>query len=753
MCPYPHPRYVNRDLSWLEFNRRVLAQAEDERVPLLERVKFLAIFSSNLDEFFMKRVGLLKRRQEDPARRDRPGPAGLTADELAPMVRAVVEEQQTRQSDIWHHSVLPALTDAGVRIQRYQTLDKSHRDWLDQWYDANVFPILTPLAVDPSHRFPFISNLSENFGLMLVREQGGQVTQRSFARIKIPGVVPRFVRLPTPDQGTREVDLVALDDLIAHNLERLFPGRRIDQVIPFRVTRSAAVAEDDDDDELEDLLLQVEAELRRRRFARAVRLETPVEAGTELLQFITQQLGLAEEDIYRRSGPLEYQDLFELASLPRADLKHEPWTPVVPRSLAGLAPIDNASPELGDTDGGDSIFERIRQSDILVHHPYDSFVHSAERFIQEAARDPDVLAIKITIYRTSPDSPFVKSLIRAAEAGKNVACLVELRARFDEQRNVIFARQLEHAGVHVAYGVVGLKTHCKCSLVVRRERQRLDDGTETTALRTYAHIGTGNYHPKTAQLYTDLGLLTAHPDLTEDVVRLFNMLTGGAAGQEYDHLVVAPDRMRAKFCELIDDEIENAKAGKPARIVAKMNQLEDKVMTDKLYEASAAGVPIDLIVRGFCCLKAGVPGLSETIRVSSIVGRFLEHSRIVHFAAGSADPTQGHYFMGSADWMYRNLSDRVEAHTPVYDPAAKARLWDMLDTMLRDRVNAWDLDQEGAYHRRHPEPHDTAEDENAPEAVGTFEALMAQAAGRSLDARVSALLQQAPPPKDRITGA
>ncbi|MEM1186086.1 MAG: polyphosphate kinase 1 [Planctomycetota bacterium] len=731
----PHPRFINRDLSWLAFNDRVLAQAEDDRIPLLERVKFLAIFASNLDEFFMKRVGLVKRRMEDPVRRDRPGPAGLTVDELAPLMRRNVEELQERQAFCWLSEVRPALHEAGVRILSYATLTGDRRDWLDQWYEANVFPILTPLTVDPSHRFPFISNLSENFGVLLTRGEGPHKGERSFARIKIPGVVPRFVRLPRVDDSPKDIELVALDDLIAHNLEKLFPGRTIDQAVPFRVTRSAAIAEDDDDDELDDMLLQVEAELRRRRFAKAVRLETPANAGNDVLEFVTTQLDLGESDVYRRRGPLEYQDLFEIAALPRPDLKHEPWTPVMPPRLAGLGMIDGEEQEPGE-----SIFDRVRTRDVLVHHPYESFEHSAERFIAEAAVDPDVLAIKLTLYRTSPDSPFVSSLIRAAEAGKNVAALVELRARFDEQRNVVFARRLEHAGVHVAYGVVGLKTHCKCLLVVRRERTRGEDGRESVGLRTYAHIGTGNYHPKTAQLYTDLGLFTADPDVTADVVKLFNMLTGGAGGQRYDHLLVAPDAMRSGFCDLIDDEIANAKRGKPSRIVAKMNQLEDKVMTDKLYEASQAGVPIDLIVRGFCCLRPGVPGLSETIRVTSVVGRFLEHSRVVHFAGGSERPEDGLFFIGSADWMYRNLSDRVEAHAPVRDRASRASLWRVLETLLSDQRNAWVQGSDGVYERLEPSKTRSTIGLPDPQCDGAFEALMADAEHRHLDAHVGEML-------------
>lgn len=735
-------RFFNRDLSWLEFNSRVLAQAEDDRVPLLERAKFCAIFASNTDEFFMKRVGLIKRRLANPATRDHVTPDGLTLDALLTRSRDVIMAQTERLTNVWENDLKPSLAEAGIRIMRYNDVSKAARASLDAWYEANVFPVLTPLAVDPSHRFPFISNLSENFGLILTKK--GDESQQTFARVKIPGVVSRFIPVPQdPEDGGEPADantftFVALDDLIAHNLGRLFPGMTIREVVAFRVTRSAAMTEDDD--EIDDMLQHVENELRRRRFAETVRVETPPDAPERVIKFITAQLGLTDNDVYRRSGPLEFADLFELIGLPRPDLKHEYWGPIVPPPLRDLPPLEDADTPAAQFVGKDpdavedTIFGRIRRGDILLHHPYDSFKHSVERFIAEAADDPDVLAIKQTIYRTSPDSPFVRSLIRAADNGKNVAALVELRARFDEERNVSFARQLEHAGVHVAYGVLGLKTHCKCSLVVRREREFVPAPTpdnpnataEREVLRTYAHLGTGNYHPKTAQLYTDLGLLTANESVTSDVVKMFNALTGHAAEQHYQRLLVAPVHMRRQFSELIDREIDHARAGRPARIVAKMNQLEDRKVTSRLYEASAAGVQIQLFIRGFCCLVPGVEGLSENIRVTSVIGRLLEHARIFHFGNGKPDPVDGDFYIGSADWMYRNLNDRVEAATPILDPVAKQRIWGVLDIMSRDGRNAWDLGPDGIYTRRTP---DESAEEWAPERVGTFRAMMAETIG------------------------
>ncbi len=702
--------FINRDMSWLEFNRRVLAQAFDDDTPLLERLKFVAIFASNLDEFFMKRIGLLKSRvrQQIAHSPNRP-------DELPPLQTLhacyeMIREMEDKLAAELGDEIIPALKEQGIEIVEYGELGKKSRKAVDDWFNTAVFPILTPLAVDPGHRFPFISNLSTNLGLIVepIETNPHSGDEPRFARIKIPAVLPAYIRVdalrsgedepdePTPDAPAR---YVPLSQIIINNLDDLFPGMRVIEVLPFRLTRSAAVELDDED--VEDLLEHVEEELRMRRFANAVRIQTPPNPSQRILDFLTGELGLSRDDHFSRPGPLACIDLFEIAAIDRPDLQTTPWKPVRPSALS--------DPEA-------DIFAKIRERDILVHHPYESFSDSVERFIASAAKDPDVLAIKLTLYRTSQDSPFVDSLIRAAEEGKQVACLVELRARFDEEKNVTFARKLEAAGVHVAYGVLGLKTHSKCSLVVRREKIQGSWG-----LRTYAHLGTGNYHPKTAQLYTDIGLLTADEQITSDVVRLFNMITGLSTGQHYNQLVVAPDHMRNRFMDLIDQEIVNAKAGKPAHIYAKMNSMEDRMITEKLYEASNAGVQIDLVVRGFCCLKPGVPGLSEHIRVRSVIGRFLEHSRIYVFANGSEDPQDHLYFISSADWMYRNLSNRVEAACPIHDTDAKLRLWEILEVALRDHRKSWLMQPDGSYTRLEPPKGADAE---SPERLGTFETLM-----------------------------
>jgi polyphosphate kinase len=706
--PTPSPsespdRFLNRDLSWLEFNRRVLHQALDPSTPLLERVKFLAIFTSNLDEFFMKRVGQLKHWLDSPTAPR--SPDGKSPRETLAAIRVVVTEQQDLQGRCYEEDILPALRAQNIHLLGYADLDPSERRQIDTWFNASVFPILTPLAVDPGHRFPFISNLSENLGILL--SQPGQ-SEHSFARVKIPDVLPRLVSLPPADAGAAPsiqpanpadpVRVVHLEEVIRNNLDDLFPGMTVHEVLPFRVTRNAAVEHDDDS---HDLIETVEAELKMRRFARAVRIELCSQPSKKMLDTLVKAMNLSPDDVYQRRGPLEYGDLYQIADLDRPELRQAPWRPVTPPRLAtDAAPTDA------------EIFSVIRKQDVFLHHPYESFTASVERFIAAASRDPDVLAIKQTLYRTSRDSPFVASLIRAAEAGKQVACLVEVRARFDEGRNVRFARMLEKAGVHVAYGVVGLKTHCKCSLVVRREGH---------GLRAYAHLGTGNYHPSTAQLYTDVGLLTCDEKITEDVVSLFNFLTGRSLKREYNELLVAPFTMRDRFVALIDAEIAHARAGRPARIIAKMNALEDTAITDKLYEASRAGVRITLIVRGFCCLRPGVPGLSDNIRVLSVVGRFLEHSRIFHFAQGTADPAQGAWLISSADWMYRNLSGRVEVAVPVKDESARKRLARILEVMLQDHRCAWDLTSGGPYTRRTPPPDAAPE---SPQTLGTFQTLM-----------------------------
>ena len=704
----PTDRFINRDLSWLEFNRRVLAQALFESTPLLERVKFIAIFASNLDEFFMKRIGLLRSRLRQNIAHSPNRPDELPPLQTLNSCYQLIHEMESQLATCLETDLLSALSAQGIQIGSYDQLSKANRKAVDAWFNAEVFPILTPLAVDPGHRFPFISNLSENLGILVEPENATGSDEARFARVKIPDVIPHYIRVDSladpskahqPPEPSSPAIFVALDEIIINNLSDLFPGMKIIDILPFRLTRSAAVELDDGD--VEDLLEHVEEELRMRRFANAVRIQTPLNPSQRILDFLLTELNLSAEDHFTRTGPMACVDLFEIANVDRADLKNPTWKPVRPPALA---------------DSESDIFAKIREHDILVHHPYESFSDSVVRFISSAAKDPDVLAIKLTLYRTSQDSPFVDSLIRAAEDGKQVACLVELRARFDEEKNVTFARQLEAAGVHVAYGVLGLKTHSKCSLVVRRE---LIDGA--WGLRTYAHVGTGNYHPKTAQLYTDLGLLTANEAVTSDVIRLFNMITGLSAGQHYDQLIVAPDHMRNHFLALIENEIKNAKAGKTAYIFAKMNAMEDRLLTEALYLASNAGVKIDLVVRGFCCLRPGVKGMSENITVRSIIGRFLEHSRIYHFANGSKDPSKQLFYISSADWMYRNLSNRVEAACPILNPDARNRVANIIQILLHDRQNAWILEPDGSYTYLLPESPPL---EHTPEALGTFQTLM-----------------------------
>ena len=706
------PRNFNRDLSWLEFNRRVLAEAGDERVPLLERVKFLAIFTSNLDEFFMKRVGLIKRQVHAGVSQRLAG--GLTPREALAAVRALVCELQLEQAGILKDQVLPALAAQDIALVKYAELNPKEQRWADEYFRANIFPALTPLSVDPGHRFPFISNLSDNIGILAKPPKREVKTERDglavaiddetlFARVKVPGTLRRYVPLPAR-HGHKASRFLPLPELIRNNLDELFPGTAIESHVHFRVTRSAGIQRDDPSyaNDSENLLESVEAELKQRRFARAVRIEIEPDADQGLVRELLEKLNLDHQDVYERPGPMDYSALLEIVELDRPDLKEKPWRGVVPARIVA----DNSKT---------GIFGAIRRQDILLHHPYDSFRASVEKFIAQAALDPDVLAIKQTLYRTGMDSPFVASLIRAAEAGKQVACLIELRARFDEDRNVRLARQLEKAGVHVAYGVLGLKTHCKTSLVVRKERQ---------GLRCYAHIGTGNYHSKTAQLYTDVGLLTCDPDITSDLLTLFNELTGLAAKHEYHHLLVAPFTMRQRFVQMMDREIENARKGLPARIDAMLNSLEDIDIIEKLYEASQAGVRIRLVVRGFCSLRPGILGVSENIQVISIVGRFLAHSRIFHFAAGQADSLDGEWYIGSADWMYRNLNTRVEAACPVRDPAARKRLGRIMDVSIGDQRNAWDLNTDGSYGRRRPA---AGCDPDADETLGTFAAMMREA--------------------------
>lgn len=676
--------YFNRELSWLEFNRRVLHEALDNRTPLLERVKFLSIFTSNLDEFYMKRVGGLKRQLAAGVMTK--SLDGRTASEQLIAIRETVLPMLLAQASCFREEIRPALRRHGIHLLTWQDMSYDERLEATEFFRNNVVPVVIPLAVDPGHPFPFISNLSRSLGVML---RHPEQEERLFARIKVPHVLPAWIEL-SRHGSSDEHRFVSLLEMLRHNVNDLFEGMEILAVMPFRITRNADIERDEED--AEDLLEMIEEELRARRFASVVRLEHSPNPDPRMLRFLIEELGLTEHDVYELPAELDYTDLLPITELQMPGLKYEPWAPMIPLPLA---------------DEEADVFSVIRRGDLLVHHPFESFAASVERFVRSAADDPRVLAIKMTLYRTGDESPFINTLIRAAEAGKQVVCVVELKARFDEQRNIQVAQMLENAGVHVVYGMVGLKTHTKTSLVVRREA----DG-----MRCYAHIGTGNYHVGTAGLYTDLGLFTADPHYTQDVVELFHYLTGRSLKRDYGRLLVAPVNMRDRFMEMIHREMDHHAAGRPAHIIAKMNSLEDRTIINKLYQASAAGVPIDLIVRGFCCLRPQVAGLSENIRVMSVIGRFLEHSRIFHFLNGQTEPTHGEYYIGSADWMYRNLENRVEAITPVEQHGLRERLWRIIQIMLHDRRSAWEMMPDGSYAQRTPR---TAEEE-----LGTHQQLM-----------------------------
>ena len=655
--------WLDRDLSWLEFNRRVLAEALDERTPLLERLKFLGIFTSNLDEFFMKRVGAMRTRAY--ANGSQAAIEGYNAHVAG--LRAALMPMLAERAECFER-LREQLAEEGVRLANWDELSDAQRAELSVYFDAHVSPALTPLSLDPSHPFPFMSNLSLSWGFVLRDPVTGE---RIPVRVKVPPSIPQWLALRS-DVPTGERCYVALQDVIRRNAEKLFPGASIEEATLFRVSRNADIAiEEDSDNSIREL---VEEHVRQRRFQPVVRMEFSGPMHSEIGAGLVDRFGLRESDVYELPGPLDYTSLFEIASLPLPELRDLPWAPVVPPGF---------DPE-GD------IFATIRAGDVLVHHPYESFDATVERFIRDAADDPDTTTIKMTVYRLGDDTPFVRSLITAAENGKQVACLVELKARFDEERNLHWANELQKAGDHVIYGVRGLKTHTKLALVVRRE----GDG-----LRTYAHIGTGNYHVKTARMYTDFGLFTCDRTLTRDVVTLFHHLTGYSREPRFERLLVAPLNMRERFLELIEREAGHAREGRPARIVAKMNQLEDLPVCEALARASQAGVRVDLIVRGFCCLAPGVPGWTDHVHVRSIVGRFLEHGRVFWFQNGAADPLDGDFYIGSADWMDRNLSRRVEAVAPVDARPLRERIWEVLQVQLDDRRNAWELQPDGRYVR------------------------------------------------------
>jgi polyphosphate kinase len=657
-------RFLNRELSWLRFNERVLATATMPGVPLLERAKFCAIFSQNLDEFFQVRVAGLK--DQVAAGIDRPSPDGRTPAQQLAEIAGRVQVLVERSEAIFLAQIVPDLAQQGIVLSAWEDLDDDDRKFLVEEFESRIFPVLTPLSVDPGHPFPYISSLSLNLAV-IVRDP--VTAERRFARVKVPATLSRFLVLP---DGER---FVPLEKVISEHLDLLFEGMEILEHVPFRVTRNADLTLEEE--EADDLLVAVELELRRRRFGRAVRLEIDADASEEVRELLVRELDLTDEDVYAYRGPLDLGGLWALQALDRPDLKVHPWAPVTP---ARLTP--------GEGDRSD-LFATIRAGDVLVQHPYESFVTSVEEFIRQASRDPKVLAIKITLYRTSGGSSIVRSLIRAAEEGKQVAALVELKARFDEANNIEWARALEEAGVHVTYGLVGLKTHCKTTMVVREE---------SGSLRRYCHIGTGNYNDATAKNYEDVGLFTCDEQIGADLTQLFNFLTGYSRKVAYQQILVAPHTLRQGLEDLIAQEIEAARAGRPAAIRLKVNSLVDPRFIDLLCEASQAGVEIDLVVRGTCCLRPGVPGRSERIRVRSLIGRYLEHSRIFRFANG-AGPGVPATFIGSADLMPRNLDRRVEILVPVLDPTCVEQLVRILDVVLADQRLAWTLDATGTWHK------------------------------------------------------
>ncbi|MCB0976186.1 MAG: RNA degradosome polyphosphate kinase [Acidimicrobiales bacterium] len=657
-------RFLNRELSWLDFNSRVLELAADPSVPLLERAKFIAIFSQNLDEFFQVRVAGLA--DQVAAGVGRASPDGMSPSENLKVVSERVAGLVRRSEELFLSELVPALAEVGIRFSGWDELDDDDRKYLVEEFENRIFPVLTPLAVDPGHPFPYISSLSLNLAVVL---HDPVTDERKFARVKVPSLLPRFVVMP---DGER---FVPLEQVIASHLDRLFPGMEVVETFAFRVTRNADLTLEEE--EADDLLIAVEMELRRRRFGSAVRLEVDTRVTPEVRELLLRELDLDDTEIHENIGPLDLGGLWALRDLDRPDLKDPPFKAVTQTRIAA-----------GEDEKVD-LFKVIADGDVMVHHPYDSFRTSVEEFVRQASRDPKVLAIKMTLYRTSGDSSIVKSLIRAADQGKQVAALVELKARFDEAANIGWARALERAGVHVTYGLVGLKTHTKTTLVVRDEGQ---------GVRSYCHIGTGNYNSKTAKLYEDIGILTADPAVGADLAQLFNYLTGYGRDVTYRRLLVAPQRMRNRLLELIDQEIAAPRG--TGRITMKMNSLVDPASIDRLYAASQAGVEIDLVVRGICCLRPGVAGLSERIRVRSLVGRYLEHSRIYRFANGNG-PGEPLTYIGSADLMPRNLDRRIEALVPVLDPTLRRRIDEVLEVNLTDDVLAWTLGPDGAWSKVH----------------------------------------------------
>jgi polyphosphate kinase len=665
----PEGRYLDRELSWLAFNRRVLELAEDPTLPVLERANFLAIFASNLDEFFMVRVAGLKRRIITGLAV--PTNIGRRADDALADIARVAHELQLRHARAYRDLVVPALEAEGVRIVTWDSLDAADKEMLDEYFSLQIFPVLMPLAVDPAHPFPYISGLSLNLS---VRVRNTKTGKEEFARLKVPQVIPRFLRVDERE-SVESVRFITLEDLIANHLGHLFPGMEVLEHHVFRVTRNEDV--EIEEDETENLIQALEKELLRRRFGPPIRLEITEGMDPVTLELIVRELDVTEQEVYRLPAPLDLGGLFDLTRLDRPDLKYPKH---VPTTAVALQPSDSNSQA--------DIFKAVSRRDVLLHHPYESFATSVQAFLEQAARDPNVLAIKQTLYRTSGDSPIVEALIDAAEAGKQVLALVEIKARFDEQANISWARKLEKAGVHVVYGLVGLKTHCKLALVIRREKG---------VLRHYSHIGTGNYNPKTSRIYEDFGLLTADDQVGKDLTRLFNELSGYAIEKKFKRLLVAPLHLRNGLLKRIAQEAANAAEGLPSGIRIKVNSIVDEAIIDGLYRASQAGVPIEIWVRGICAIKPGQPGLSENITVRSILGRYLEHSRIFAFE-NAGDPQ---LYIGSADMMHRNLDRRVEALVRLTDPDHLKEITELFDLAMSDQTMSWSLSADGEWVRHH----------------------------------------------------
>ena len=647
---------TDREMSWLSFNQRVLELAEDPTVPLLERVRFLAIFSSNLDEFYMVRVATLMSKLENGV--SAANVAGFTPIELMKQVSLRTNDLMERHSRVYQDEIEPLLKNEGIEFLHWDQLDDTERGYVTKLFHDRIFPVLTPLAVDPSHPFPYISGLSLNLAVIVKNPTSHE---EFFARVKVPEILPRFIA--TAKTGSTR--FIPLEDLIAIHLQELFPGMIIQDHYTFRITRNQDI--DLDEDESEDILTSIEQELARRRFGPPVRLEIENGVDEKLVEKLAEEIKINPENIIHIDAPLDLTSLHKIADLDFPGLKFERFRS---RTAKALSEVDQEDPDL--------FFAAIRQGEILLHHPYESFTSSVVQFLQNAAQDPQTLAIKQTLYRTSGDSPIIEALIEAAEAGKQVLAVIEIRARFDEQANVRWARKLEAAGVHVVYGLMGLKTHAKLSLVIR---------DEANGLRRYCHLGTGNYNPKTARMYEDLGILSADPELTDDLTRLFNRLSGFAPQSTYSRLLVAPLTLRSGIIERIDREIENQKAGKPAGIQLKLNSILDEGFVEKIYQASQAGVKIDLLVRGICAVQPGIKGVSENITVKSVLGRFLEHSRIFHFVNGG----NSEYWIGSADLMGRNLDRRVESLVRIDKKEHQNRLQEILDLGLSAESSSWQL--------------------------------------------------------------